>query len=168
MVCFSFASAASAGTTPCLKPGWVQDPWNQGTVPGRRGLLFLCTCLHRCPKVMPSSTSFLSPIGLCRLETKYQLFLSLDDICMWVYLAWQKLFEFTNATERCQVEPVKELATLISLASLHEVVVSSQLRADLQHVSDILTSFVLPRKLSYLLNSSLFDSPELNVDQLSK
>lgn len=71
------------------------------------------------------------------------------------------------------MEPVtfsKELATLIRLTwhLCHEVVVSSQLRADLQHVSDILTSFVLHRKLFYLLNSSLFDSPELNVDLLSK
>ena len=56
-----------------------------------------------------------------------------------------------------------ELATLIRLA-LHlcrEVIASSQLRGDPQHVSDTLTSFVLHRKLSYFLNSSLFDSPEL-------
>lgn len=48
------------------------------------------------------------------------------------------------------------------------MIVSSQLRGDLQHVSDILTLFVLHRKLFSFLNSSLFDSLELSVDHIIK
>lgn len=66
--------------------------------------------------------------------------------------------------EGCQVEPVPFSKWA---GYCHEVIVSSQLSGDLQHVSDILTLFVLHRRLFFFLNSSLFDSLELSVDHIS-
>lgn len=85
MVCFSFASAAPAGTTlpqAVLGAGSL----NSGTLcrAGGDG----CVFVHLPAEVSQGEAKqyLISPSGLCKLETKYHLFLSLKT-CMYVCLA---------------------------------------------------------------------------------